>query len=180
MREIGIYKVCKSFRFEAGHQLDSGYTGACVRTPHGHSYVVEVTLACSALNCDGMVIDFGRLKSIFAEVREEYDHALLLSRTRYQQLLEFAKRTGAYPGPDAPKLVDLGCNPTAENIACVITRRLWEGLHRLHKIAPGGFGSLPMLFSVRVHETVTSWAECVCQAAIGQDSFSSALQQVCE
>lgn len=70
--------LTKSFRFEAAHSLP-GHRGKCAR-PHGHSYMLEVTVRGPikrepGTSDDGMVIDFDDLSQIVQRaVLERLDH----------------------------------------------------------------------------------------------------------
>lgn len=67
-----MFELVKEFHFEAGHQLVH-HDGKCSR-PHGHSYVLVVTLRRNELETTGpkrnMVYDFGdvsvKVKSLIA------------------------------------------------------------------------------------------------------------------
>ncbi len=85
--------------------------------PHGHNYVVEVTLEGQPDRVTGMVLDLKELKEILnREVVEPYDHRFL-----------------NYEAPPFDRIV-----PTPENIAREIWRRLepelTNGTRRLHAV----------------------------------------------
>jgi 6-pyruvoyltetrahydropterin/6-carboxytetrahydropterin synthase len=72
--------ICKRFAFEAAHVLRN-HNGKCGRL-HGHSYVVEVEATGPVRDLDGasdegMVLDFARLKELWAPMHEALDHANL-------------------------------------------------------------------------------------------------------
>ena len=54
-------RITKQFKMEVAHRLTSSYSTRC-QSPHGHSYLMEVTLESEHLNEDGMVMDFGEVK----------------------------------------------------------------------------------------------------------------------
>ena len=70
--------LTKMFRFEAAHSLP-GHRGKCAR-PHGHSYVLEVSVRgpikeLAGASDDGMVMDFDDLTHIVKQaVIERLDH----------------------------------------------------------------------------------------------------------
>jgi 6-pyruvoyltetrahydropterin/6-carboxytetrahydropterin synthase len=75
-----MFEIEKSFRFEAGHQLEY-HDGMC-REPHGHSYQFFVTLKSEKLITSGpkknMIIDFIELGEIVKPMIEKYlDHKWL-------------------------------------------------------------------------------------------------------
>ncbi len=67
-----MYELTVERTFAAAHHL-RGYEGACGQ-PHGHNYRVQITVAGSQLDQQGLLIDFGYLKSICDEVIAELDH----------------------------------------------------------------------------------------------------------
>jgi 6-pyruvoyltetrahydropterin/6-carboxytetrahydropterin synthase len=78
-----MISVCRTFTFEAAHQLPR-YDGKCSQV-HGHSYKLEVEIACpvSLLNGyldpqDAMVVDFNTLESVVNnEVIRLLDHQMI-------------------------------------------------------------------------------------------------------
>jgi 6-pyruvoyltetrahydropterin/6-carboxytetrahydropterin synthase len=70
-----MYEVEIISSFAAAHSLRQ-YKGKCERL-HGHNYRIHVTARASSTKSDGMVIDFGILKSITNEILEELDHNFL-------------------------------------------------------------------------------------------------------
>lgn len=73
-----MYNLTTYTELEIGHRLMTSYAQKC-RHPHGHRYEVEITLSADALNPDGMVIDFKRLKEIVkAQLDDQWDHAFAL------------------------------------------------------------------------------------------------------
>jgi queuosine biosynthesis protein QueD len=92
-----VTSVTRRFTFEASHELP-WHLGKCAKL-HGHSYVLDVTVE-APLNSDGIVIDFGDIKStVTKHVLDDYDH---------QHLNEILP------------------NPTAELIAADIVNRLLD------------------------------------------------------
>jgi 6-pyruvoyltetrahydropterin/6-carboxytetrahydropterin synthase len=70
-----MFEVEITTNFSAAHRLRN-YNGKCERL-HGHNYRVEVTARADAPREDGLLIDFGELKSITGSVLEKLDHAYL-------------------------------------------------------------------------------------------------------
>ncbi len=140
-----MYRVTKRFRFEAAHQLSGAHSTACTDCVHGHSYVVEVTLASECLNTDLMVIDFGYIKEAIEAIREEWDHALLLPPSLFLQYRDTPSR----------KIVEMVANPTAELMAACVFERVSTALTGL--IWTQGTGL--RVQKVRVQETENGWAE---------------------
>ena len=141
-----VIRLTKEFSFEAAHALD-GYDGPC-REIHGHSYRLFVTvkgvpLADAGHPKQGMVMDFGLLKSIVGqEIIARFDHALVLQRTAASDDL----RTTLASRFD--NLVEVNYRPTCENMLADFADRIQARL-------PQGVS----LHALRLHETATSFAE---------------------
>ncbi len=96
-----MYEITITKSFSAAHRLkDIG--GKCEEL-HGHNFMVEVSLAASVLNKEGLLLDFRILKEWTAEVLEELDHKYLNDHPFFQDV-----------------------NPSAENLARFIYDRLSE------------------------------------------------------
>lgn len=139
-------RVTKEFDFEMGHVLH-GYDGLCKHI-HGHTYRLFVTVIGEPIEDknntkQGMVIDFGDLKSI---VREEivlqFDHSLVVNETQKD---EFIAKEGS---PLYDRFHIMPYQPTCENL-------IGDFAERIRKRLPEGI----YLFSLRLHETTTSYAE---------------------
>lgn len=138
-------RVTKRFHFEMAHALYK-YDGLC-RNIHGHSYNLEVTLIGESKKQpghpkDGMVFDFGELKKVVnLYVVSRLDHALMVNSLFPELQIELLKQT-----TERIRIVDF--QPTSENIVAYIAKILQQHL-------PTGVS----LFSLRLYETVTSYAE---------------------
>ncbi len=143
---MAIIRLTKEFSFEAAHALD-GYDGPC-REIHGHSYRLFVTVKGrpSAVEGDpkcGMVMDFGLLKRIVGEeIIARLDHALILRAVPANRAL---RETLAR---QFSNVVEVDYQPTCENMLDDFARRIAVRL-------PRGVE----LWSLRLHETATSFAE---------------------
>ena len=139
-------RLTKEFSFESAHALD-GYDGLC-REIHGHSYRLFVTVKGEPLCVEGdpklgMVMDFGDLKRIVnAEIVDRLDHSFVLRDS--EQNVELREVLGA----KFNKVVLVDYQPTCENM-------LSDFAYRLQKALP----SHVELYSLRLHETATSYAE---------------------
>lgn len=138
-------RITKRFDFEMAHTL-LNYDGMC-KNIHGHSYLLDITLAGEPLeNIDhpknGMVLDFGDLKKLIHDlVISRFDHALMVNSAVPAIQMEILKNS-------TERILVVDFQPTSENMVVYIA-----GLIRPH---------LPEhidLFSVRLYETQTSYAE---------------------
>ncbi len=89
-----MYYVSKTMEIAGCHSLALSYPSKCSRR-HGHNWVVTVHCKAAALNADGMVADFSKIKEA---IHDYLDHG------DFNELLPF--------------------NPTAENIARWIVDRI--------------------------------------------------------
>jgi 6-pyruvoyltetrahydropterin/6-carboxytetrahydropterin synthase len=138
-------RVTREFRFEMAHSLWN-YDGPC-KNIHGHSYKLYVTVIGkpsedSSDPKNGMVIDFSDLKKIIDEnVIDYFDHSVIISSKADNP--ELKKISEMF---DKFYIVDY--QPTCENLVNQIARIIKEKLPEKIK-----------LFSVRLRETATSYAE---------------------
>lgn len=139
-------RITKKFDFEAGHAL-FGYDGKC-KDLHGHSYKLFVTVIGTPIGDaqnvkNGMVIDFGDLKSIVnQEVIKPYDHAIFLNGNSPDlQIAYFLQAQGHNVA-----VVDF--QPTSENLITFFAEKIQP------KLPPN-----VTLFSLRLQETESSFAE---------------------
>lgn len=142
---MNLVRVTKEYGFEMAHALWN-YDGVC-KNIHGHSYKLFVTVIGAPITDQsnpklGMVIDFGDLKRIVNdEVVDKFDHAIMLSdKAPIKELLGLKQMFERYE--------ILNYQPTCENLLIDIVGRLRNKM-------PEGV----KLFSVKLHETVSSYAE---------------------
>jgi len=144
-----LIRVTKEFPFEMAHVLWN-YDGPC-RNVHGHSYRLFVTILGSPSEDssnpkNGMVIDFTDLKKIVKEnIVDVFDHSVVLNKEQYREKTElFEKMFG--------NTVVVPYQPTCENLVADFAERITPHL-------PGGV----KLFSLKLYETATSYAEWFAQ-----------------
>jgi 6-pyruvoyltetrahydropterin/6-carboxytetrahydropterin synthase len=61
-----MYRIIKTLSVSSSHKLPN-HDGKC-RNLHGHNWKITVTCEAKELNEDGMIVDFGRIKSICNEL----------------------------------------------------------------------------------------------------------------
>ena len=115
-----MYILKAEHSFDSAHFL-ANYNGKCGNI-HGHRWKVEVQVAAESLieggQLDGMVIDFGDLKSHVKEMVDFYDHALIIEEgTMRQVTLDNLKEDGF-------KVIDVSFRPTAENLAAFFYKEM--------------------------------------------------------
>lgn len=139
-------RVTKEFCFEAGHALH-GYDGLC-KNIHGHSYRLFVTVIGEPITDTnnkklGMVIDFGDLKQIVnQEIIDKFDHSLVLNESQKDEIIQVKD------SPLFERYYLLPYQPTCENMVADFAKRIQKNLPKEIQ-----------LFSLKMHETATSYAE---------------------
>ena len=132
-----MFKVCKTFEFEAAHILEETCNEGCKRV-HGHSYKLEVELRAPSVSGggNGMVMDFTELSSIVkSHIVDKMDHKMF-RRDKDVDVIDFSDEA----------VVLMAKQPTAEYMCWVIFQILYKQ-----------FGL--SLSRVRLWETSKSWAE---------------------
>ena len=138
-------RVTKEFNFEIAHALWN-YDGPC-KNIHGHSYKLFVTIIGAPINDErdpknGMVIDFGDLKQIVKqEIVDELDHAVILNSKAIANIPKEISQM-------FERRLILDYQPTCENLVIDFAQRIKKRLPEQLK-----------LFSLKLHETETSFAE---------------------
>jgi 6-pyruvoyltetrahydropterin/6-carboxytetrahydropterin synthase len=98
-----MYTIQVSPGFSAAHHLRE-YKGKC-ENQHGHNWRVSVRAEGESLGAEGMLMDFGELRSLLREACAELDHRNINEHPDFTQT-----------------------NPTAENIARWIFNRLEQAI----------------------------------------------------
>ena len=143
--EMTNIRVTKRFSFEMAHALWN-YDGPC-RNIHGHSYQLIVTVfGQPSKDLDstklGMVIDFSDLKGIVNQAVVGYfDHSVVISSRASQPEIERVEQM-------FEKFYVVDYQPTCENLVI-------DMASRIKSLLPAHIS----LFSVRLVETATSYAE---------------------
>lgn len=96
-----MYYISKRFEISGAHSLTLDYESKC-QNLHGHNWIITVYCKSKELDHNGMVYDFGHVKS---GIKEKLDHKFL------NDVFDF--------------------NPTAENIAHWICMELGEKCYKV-------------------------------------------------
>lgn len=140
-------RLTKEFDFEMSHLLHN-YDGLCSNI-HGHSYRLFVTIRGLPINDNsspknGMVMDFGELKSIiYSEIIDKLDHALLVPKS--SNMLSYLKDCNT-------KLVITNYQPTCENLLIDFVKRISPNLPKGVELA-----------RLCLYETKNSYAEWIAE-----------------
>lgn len=117
-----MYILKTEHSFDSAHFL-SGYEGKCSNI-HGHRWRVEIEVKARDLvksgQLEGMVVDFGDLKTAVKTLIDAYDHALIIeNETMRQETLSCLME-------DAFKIIAVDFRPTAENFAAFFYGKMKE------------------------------------------------------
>lgn len=96
-----MYEVRKRFEVSASHMLQLPYASKCSNL-HGHNWIITVVCRSETLNPQGMVFDFGHIKNL---VCDYLDHTDISDKIIIDGEVK---------------------NPTAENIALWISKRIGD------------------------------------------------------
>ena len=110
-------ELYKDFHIEAAHFLPNVPAGHKCRRLHGHSFAVRIYVEGNVDSHSGWVVDFADIKSAFQPVYQQLDHYFLNDIEGLE-------------------------NPTSENLAIWIWRKLKP--------------ALPLLSKIEINETCTS------------------------
>ena len=141
-----MIRITKIFSFETAHVL-YGYDGKC-KNVHGHSYKLFVTLKGVPIDDihhekNGMVMDFGDLKSVVnEEIVDVWDHAIMLNALSPHQIL------GKDLEKQGHKVIYCNYQPTCENMLYDIARKIKSRLP-----------NHVQLVYLKLHETENSYGE---------------------
>lgn len=141
-----MIRITKIFSFETAHIL-YGYDGKC-KNVHGHSYKLFVTLKGVPIDDihhekNGMVMDFGDLKSIVnEEIVDVWDHAIMLNALSPHQIL------GKDLEKQGHKVIYCNYQPTCENMLYDIAKKIKSRLP-----------NHVQLVYLKLHETENSYGE---------------------
>jgi 6-pyruvoyltetrahydropterin/6-carboxytetrahydropterin synthase len=149
LKSMKNIRITRRLEFDAGHRLPN-HKSQC-RNIHGHRYAIEITLESELVHDegasdDGMVMDFGDIKTIANErLVNVWDHAFLVWKgdTIMRDFLAMI------PGH---KTVVLDNVPTAENLVA-------EAFRILEHAYRDRFGKELTLVHVRLYETPNCWAD---------------------
>jgi 6-pyruvoyltetrahydropterin/6-carboxytetrahydropterin synthase len=89
-----MYIVSVEESFSAAHYL-VGHKGKC-ENMHGHNYKVQVSARAQELDAQGMVVDFGILKTELKKIIEVLDHSLLNEHKEFADGAPTAERIASY------------------------------------------------------------------------------------
>jgi 6-pyruvoyltetrahydropterin/6-carboxytetrahydropterin synthase len=121
-------EITRRLYFDAGHRVALAESKCC--NPHGHRYMVDVTVSAKVLTAEGFVVDFGKVKALLGGwIDENLDHTTIVGRGDEFMMLVAKGWEGHYLLPlagDAKKFFVMDEAPTAENLAFLLYEKAVE------------------------------------------------------
>jgi 6-pyruvoyltetrahydropterin/6-carboxytetrahydropterin synthase len=154
-RILKLIEVTKIIEWDMGHRVPN-HRSKC-RNPHGHRYRLEMTVAGDLIDksgdsSEGMVIDFGEIKSLMKDlVHDKLDHGFMYYKDddAMKCLVDGAFKAGGW------LLIEVDFIPTAENIV----KWCYDQLKGQVEFHPGPTPTGVTITKLRLYETPNSWAD---------------------
>lgn len=140
--------IRKKFRFEGAHIVRNSTSRRCRENIHGHSYEVEVFVKSDSLDMGFMVMDFVLLNNA-GEFIHSFDHSYTLWDQEPEEVKEAVYRLNK-------RIAEIPVSPSAEGYALLF---LYIIDKIIAKMEFRNGESNVNLYSVRVHETQSGYAE---------------------
>lgn len=141
--------IRKLFKFEGAHIVRNCSSIRCKSSIHGHSYKVEVFFTSKGLDNGAMVLDFGLMKGTIKDLIDSFDHAYSMWNKESQDFKDFVYL-------NSERWVSMPVSPSAESYSLMLFYII-DKMVQATEFNNGEDGV--ELYSVRVHETDTGYAE---------------------
>ena len=141
--------IRKKYTFEGAHIVRNCSSDRCKKSIHGHSYIVEVFFTSDKLDNGQMIYDFGLTKGTIKDIIDSFDHAYSVWNKESEDFQNFIKNNSA-------RYVLMPVSPSAEMYSLMFFYIIDQILKNTE--FNNGEGNI-QLYSVRVHETATGYAE---------------------
>jgi len=161
--------IRKSFKVEMAHIVRNCSSERCRQSIHGHSVLIEVFLKAKQLDKGFMVYDFGLMKGTMGNWIDSFDHTYVLWADENEELKSSIKKF-------SDRWIELPLSPSAESFAVLFL----QACNAIRVATPLKNGEDPHLVvsSVRVHETVTGYAEAEIEDTYRLDDFAQLYKQI--
>ena len=141
--------IRKLFKFEGAHIVRNCSSIRCKKSIHGHSYVVEVFFKSKGLDNGQMVMDFGLMKGTIKDFIDGFDHAYSMWNKESLYFKDFMKK-------NSDRWIEMPVSPSAEAYSLMF----FKVIDSIVEATEFNNGEQNVeLYSVRVHETTTGYAE---------------------
>lgn len=143
-------EITRKIVFHAGHMLKDDVSKC--HHPHGHEYVVEVTIAGDLKEVGpdtGMVLNFGKLKEVMMlKIHDWLDHKFIIEKMD-PRADKFVEAVGE------ESVIFFDVPPTAENMAFIFAERVQDHFSLVHHYSDV---EKVKVTRVKVQETLNCWA----------------------
>ena len=142
-----MYRLEIQHNAETAHRFFAAECSHKCRSIHGHSWKIILTLKAEKLDSQGMVVEFGQLKTAWRGWLDTHlDHTLMLNHADpLVSLLQAA-------APEMRLFLTPG-DPTTEHLACLLAKQAEAVLESL------GYSPRVQVERVRLEETEVNCAE---------------------
>lgn len=141
--------IRKKFKFEGAHIVRDCSSDRCKKSVHGHSYTVEVFITSKGIDNGGMIMDFGLTKKSISDFIDSFDHCYSLWSREKEDFKAFIKAQSA-------RWIEMPVTPSAEMYSLMF----FFVIDQIIKNTEFNNGEQSVeLYSIRVHETETGYAE---------------------
>lgn len=141
--------IRKLFKFEGAHIVRNCSSVRCKKSIHGHSYVVEVFFKSDGFDNGMMIMDFGLMKGTIKDFIDGFDHAYSLWSKESEDFKNFMIT-------NSDRWIEMPVSPSAEAYSLMF----FKVIDAIVKATEFNNGEKNVqLYSVRVHETTTGYAE---------------------
>lgn len=142
--------IRKKFSFRGQHIVRNCSSERCKKSIHGHSYVVELLFKSKGFDNGMMVMDFGLMKGTIKDFIDGFDHAYSMWCRESDEFKSFMKS-------NSDRWIEMPVSPSAEAYSLMF----FKVIDSIVKATEFNNGEQDVeLYSVRVHETTTGYAEC--------------------
>lgn len=141
--------IRKSYNFSNTHKVKNCSSTRCKYSIHSHQYLIEVFFEWDKLDNGMMVLDFGLTKQTIKDFLGSFDKAYTMWSKESQETKDTFKKLSKY-------YVETPCSPSAEAYSLM----LLYVIDKIIKNTQFNNGEWKVqVYSVRVHETTTGFAE---------------------
>lgn len=141
--------IRKLFKFEGAHIVRNCSSIRCKKSIHGHSYIVELFFKSKGFDNGMMVMDFGLMKGNIKDFIDGFDHAYSMWNKESDDFKSFMKI-------NSDRWIEMPVSPSAEAYSLMF----FKVVDAMVKATEFNNGEKDVeLYSVRVHETTTGYAE---------------------
>lgn len=143
--------IRKQFQFNNMHIVRNCSSERCKRSIHSHTYSVEVVVDGGKLDNGQMVMDFGLFKPTIGEFVKSFDTAYTIWDAEPESFKQMVAN-------HCPRVIITPTSPSAEAISLMMFHVI-DAIIKNTQFNNGENSGLMSLYSVRVHETTSGWAE---------------------